>query len=156
MSAVWLGFVFLVGSWQGVIFVTGVGLVAKIVLEIVNYMEHYGLVRHPRERVMPKHSWNTNRKISCWAMFNLPRHSHHHAKGAVPFEQLEAMPDAPIMIGGYISTIALVLVPPLWFKLMKPKLQHWDETMANDSELAILRLQQAQSLPSSENEKRLI
>jgi hypothetical protein len=156
MSAVWLGFVFLVGNWQGVIFVTGVGLVAKIVLEIVNYMEHYGLVRHPRERVMPKHSWNTNRKISCWAMFNLPRHSHHHAKGAVPFEKLEAMPEAPVMIGGYISTIALVLLPPLWFKLMKPKLQHWDETMANESELAILRLQQAQSVTTNQDERHLV
>jgi hypothetical protein len=156
MTSVWLGCVFLVGSWQGVLFVTGVGIVAKIVLEIVNYMEHYGLVRHPRERVMPKHSWNTNRKISCWAMFNLPRHSHHHSNCAIPFEELEAMPDAPVMLGGYISTIALVLLPPLWFKLMKPKLQHWDDTMANESELAILRLQQAQSLPSDQDKKRLI
>jgi hypothetical protein len=156
MTSVWLGCVFLVGSWQGVLFVTGVGIVAKIVLEIVNYMEHYGLVRHPRERVMPKHSWNTNRKISCWAMFNLPRHSHHHSNCAIPFEELEAMPDAPVMLGGYISTIALVLLPPLWFKLMKPKLQHWDDTMANESELAILRLQQAQSLPSDQDKRRLI
>ena len=156
MTLAWLGFVFLVASWQGVLFVAGIGLVAKIVLEIVNYMEHYGLVRHPRERVMPKHSWNTNRRISCWAMFNLPRHSHHHAKGAVPFEKLEAMPDAPIMIGGYISTIVLVLLPPLWYRLMKPKLQHWDDTMANEKELSILRLQQGHSLPTSANDRRLI
>jgi len=156
MSAAWLGFVFLVASWQGVLFVAGIGLVAKIVLEIVNYMEHYGLVRHPRERVLPKHSWNSNRRISCWAMFNLPRHSHHHAKGAVPFEKLEAMPDAPVMIGGYISTIVLVLLPPLWFRLMAPKLQHWDDTMANDNELSILRLQQGQSLPNSADDRRLI
>jgi alkane 1-monooxygenase len=156
MTAAWLGFVFLVGNWQGVFFVSGIGLVAKITLEIVNYMEHYGLVRHPRERVMPKHSWNTNRKVSCWAMFNLPRHSHHHAKGAVPFEKLEAMPDAPVMIGGYISTIALVLLPPLWYKLMQPKLQHWDETMASESELAILRLQQGQSIESALDDRRLV
>jgi alkane 1-monooxygenase len=156
MTITWLGFVFLLGNWQGVIFIAGVGLVAKVVLEIVNYMEHYGLVRHPRERVMPKHSWNTNRKISCWAMFNLPRHSHHHAKGAVPFEKLEAMPEAPVMIGGYISTIALVLVPPLWFKLMKPKLQHWDDTLANESELAILRTQQSSSVSTTNEDGRLI
>ncbi len=156
MTIAWLSFVFIVGNWQGVLFVTGVGLVAKLVLEIVNYMEHYGLVRHPRERVMPKHSWNTNRKISCWAMFNLPRHSHHHAKGAVPFEKLEAMPDAPVMIGGYISTIAIVLVPPLWYKLMKPKLKHWDDTMANESELAILRTQQSSSILTTNEGRRLI
>lgn len=156
MTLAWLGFVFLVASWQGVLFVAGVGSVAKVVLEIVNYMEHYGLVRHPRERVLPKHSWNTNRKISCWAMFNLPRHSHHHAKGAVPFEKLEAMPDAPVMIGGYISTIALVLVPPLWYKLMAPKLQHWDDTMANEKELAIIRLQQDRNVATSDKDTRLI
>lgn len=156
MTLSWLGFVFLIASWQGMLFVSGVGLAAKVVLEIVNYMEHYGLVRHPRERVLPKHSWNTNRRISCWAMFNLPRHSHHHAKGAVPFEKLEAMPDAPIMIGGYISTIALVLVPPLWYKLMEPKLQHWDDTMANENELAILRLQQGCNVANSENDRRLV
>jgi len=156
MTATWLGFVFLVASWQGVLFVAGIGLVAKVVLEIVNYMEHYGLVRHPRERVMPKHSWNTNRRISCWAMFNLPRHSHHHAKGAVPFEKLEAMPDAPVMIGGYISTIVLVLLPPLWFRLMRPKLQHWDDTMANENELSILRTQQGHSIPTSADDRRLI
>jgi alkane 1-monooxygenase len=156
MTAAWLGFVFLVASWQGVLFVAGIGLVAKVVLEIVNYMEHYGLVRHPRERVMPKHSWNTNRRISCWAMFNLPRHSHHHAKGAVPFEKLEAMPDAPVMIGGYISTIVLVLLPPLWYRLMRPKLQHWDDTMANENELSILRTQQGQGIPTNANDRRLI
>ena len=156
MTAAWLGFVFLVASWQGVLFVAGIGLVAKVVLEIVNYMEHYGLVRHPRERVMPKHSWNTNRRISCWAMFNLPRHSHHHAKGAVPFEKLEAMPDAPVMIGGYISTIVLVLLPPLWYRLMRPKLQHWDDTMANENELSILRTQQGQGIPTNANGRRLI
>lgn len=156
MTATWLGFVFLVASWQGVLFVAGIGLVAKVVLEIVNYMEHYGLVRHPRERVMPKHSWNTNRRISCWAMFNLPRHSHHHAKGAVPFEKLEAMPDAPVMIGGYISTIVLVLLPPLWYRLMRPKLQHWDDTMANENELSILRIQQGHGISTNAKDRRLI
>lgn len=156
MTATWLGFVFLVASWQGVLFVAGIGLVAKVVLEIVNYMEHYGLVRHPRERVMPKHSWNTNRRISCWAMFNLPRHSHHHAKGAVPFEKLESMPDAPVMIGGYISTIVLVLLPPLWYRLMRPKLQHWDDTMANENELSILRIQQGHGISTNAKDRRLI
>ncbi|WP_334020780.1 hypothetical protein [Alteromonas sp. S015] len=50
-------------------------------------------------------------------MFNLPRHSHHNAQGAVPFEKLKAMPDFPEMIGGYISTTTIALIPPLWFKV---------------------------------------
>ena len=156
MTVAWLGLATILAGWQGLLFVSGVGIAAKVILEIVNYMEHYGLVRHPRERVEPRHSWNNNRKISCWAMFNLPRHSHHHARGAVPFEKLEAMPDAPIMIGGYISTMLLVLIPPLWFRLMAPKLQHWDDTMANEKELAILAQQQNEYVRAKAQRRRLI
>jgi alkane 1-monooxygenase len=141
MTAVWLIIAFAIASWQGVLFFSAIGIMAKLILEIVNYMEHYGLVRDPKQPVKPKHSWNSNRKVSCWAMFNLPRHSHHHAQGAVPFEKLQAMEDAPVMISGYISTIGIVLVPPLWFKLMQPKLAHWDAHFANEQELAILKRQ---------------
>lgn len=129
----------LIFGWQSALYIAAVGIMAKIILEIVNYMEHYGLVRHPRQPVKPKHSWNSNRKISCWAMFNLPRHSHHHAQGAVSFEKLKPMPEAPLMISGYISTIAITLIPPLWFALMKPKLAHWDNHFANNEELEIIR-----------------
>ena len=51
----------------------------KALLEVVNYMEHYGIVRDPARPVQPRHSWNTNRRISSWTLFNLTRHSHHHA-----------------------------------------------------------------------------
>lgn len=128
-------------GWQSALYVAMVGLIAKLFLEIVNYMEHYGLVRDPKQMVKPKHSWNSNKKISCWAMFNLPRHSHHHAQGAVPFEKLQPMPEAPLMISGYISTLGLTLIPPLWFALMKPKLAQWDKEHANERELAIIKRQ---------------
>jgi alkane 1-monooxygenase len=148
MSLTWLFIAFTVASWQGVMFFTAVAVITKLLLEVVNYMEHYGLVRDPREPVKPKHSWNSNRKISCWAMFNLPRHSHHHAQGAVPFEKLQPMQDAPVMLSGYISTVGIALIPPLWFRLMQPKLAHWDAHFANDREREILQ-QQAQKRPSS-------
>ena len=132
----------LLAGLQAILFVSLIGLFAKFFLEVVNYMEHYGLVRDPKQMVQPKHSWNSNKKISCWAMFNLPRHSHHHAKGAVPFEKLAPMEEAPVMISGYISTIVIALLPPLWFALMRPKLSHWDSHYANEQELAILQQQQ--------------
>jgi alkane 1-monooxygenase len=75
-------------------------------------------------------------------MFNLPRHSHHHAQGKLAFTKLLPMPDAPMMISGYISTIGIALIPPLWFSLMKPKLAHWDTHFANSDELTIIREQQ--------------
>ena len=139
---------------QSALTLFAIGLVSKLVLEIVNYMEHYGLVRHPRQRVELRHSWNSNKKISSWAMFNLPRHSHHHAKGAVPYHKLEPMPDAPTMISGYLSTMAVVLIPPLWFKLMAPKLRHWDEHFANEQEKELLR--QAEETSSKQTNKQAL
>lgn len=141
MSIFYLLVVGILAGWQATLFLAAIGLTGKCILETVNYMEHYGIVRDPRQPVKPKHSWNSNRKISNWAMFNLPRHSHHHAQGAVPFEKLQPMPEAPMMISGYISTIAIALIPPLWFLLMKPRLAYWDAHFANAEELAILEIQ---------------
>jgi|TARA_B110000240_G_scaffold130876_1_gene145293 fatty acid desaturase len=95
-------------------------------------MEHYGLVRDKSHPVAPRHSWNTNKKISSWSMFNLSRHSEHHAQGHIPFYQLKPYEDAPMMLNSYLGTISLTLIPPLWFKLMKPKLQHWDQVYATE------------------------
>ena len=146
MSLVYLAIVYGFAGWFGMLAALMVGITAKIILEIVNYMEHYGLVRAPRRPVEPKHSWNNNRRISCWTMFNLPRHSHHHAQANLSFEKLKPMPDAPVMIGGYISTMALTLIPPLWYYLMQDKLAEWDRKHASAEELTIL---QNQALPPS-------
>ena len=141
MSALYLFAAGVIAGWQGALFLGLIGATGKCISEIVNYMEHYGLVRDPRQPVKPKHSWNSNRKISTWAMFNLPRHSHHHEHGAMPFEKLQPMPEAPMMISGYVSTIGIALIPPLWFALMKPKLAHWDSHFANKEELDIIEQQ---------------
>ncbi|WP_319001181.1 fatty acid desaturase [Burkholderia cepacia] len=93
----------------------------KALLEIVNYMEHYGIVRDPGTPVQPRHSWNTNRRISSWSMFNLTRHSHHHAQGEVPYQDLKPFADAPMMIGGYLTTIVVAMIPPLSHRLMPPQ-----------------------------------
>ncbi|MCA9604013.1 MAG: fatty acid desaturase [Myxococcales bacterium] len=106
----------------------------KALLEIVNYMEHYGMVRNPSLPVQPRHSWNSNRRVSSWSMFNLTRHSHHHAHGEVPYQDLRPYPDAPMMIGGYLTTILVTLIPPLWHHLMVPKLVAWDRDHASEEE----------------------
>jgi len=106
----------------------------KAILEMVNYMEHYGIVRDPADPVQPHHSWNTNRRVSSWAMFNLTRHSHHHAQGEVPFGKLRPYPDAPMMVDGYLGTLFLTMVPPLWHRLMTPLLLEWDQVYATPKE----------------------
>jgi alkane 1-monooxygenase len=113
------------------------GLWAKALLEIVNYMEHYGLVREPGTPVQARHSWNTNRRISSWSMFNLTRHSHHHANAGVPYHDLRSFPDAPVMINGYLTTILATLIPPLWKRLMSSRLESWDRDYATGGERRI-------------------
>ncbi|OUR91194.1 alkane 1-monooxygenase [Gammaproteobacteria bacterium 42_54_T18] len=130
-----------IAQWQGVLMFTICALGAKALLEIVNYMEHYGLVRNPQATpCMPRHSWNSNTKISSWATFNLTRHSHHHAHGELPFWDLKPYEDAPMMVSGYLSTMLLTLVPPLWHRLMAPKLKHWDEHYASAEERFLAQL----------------
>ena len=117
----------------------------KVLLEIVNYMEHYGMVRDPATPVQPRHSWNTTRRISSWSLFNLTRHSHHHAQGEVPFHELQPFPDAPTMIGGYLTTIVVALIPPLWFRLMDPKVREWDRDHASAAERELAALADARA-----------
>lgn len=128
---------YLAGSTGLWVFI-GAGLWGKTLLEVVNYMEHYGLVRDPKTPVQPRHSWNTNKRVSSWAMFNLTRHSHHHAKGILPFHKLKPMSDSPEMVSGYLGTILLTFIPPLWYKVMTPKLKYWDEHFASQREIEIL------------------
>ncbi len=137
MSVFLVGLAGVVGGWVGAAFFVACALWGKALLEIVNYMEHYGMVRNPELPVQPRHSWNTNRRLSSWSLFNLTRHSHHHAQGEVPYQDLKPYPDAPMMIGGYLTTILVTLVPPLWHRLMVPKLIEWDETHASDEERAL-------------------
>lgn len=136
---------FLVGGLAGGLFFIACGLWGKALLEIVNYMEHYGMVRDPVTAVQPRHSWNTNKRISSWAMFNLTRHSHHHADGNVPYQELRPYPDAPMMINGYLTTIVVALIPPLWHRLMTPKVLKWDKEYATHEELALAREANARS-----------
>ncbi|WP_374318626.1 alkane 1-monooxygenase [Aquabacterium sp.] len=134
MSVLLVGVAYAMGGWAAAGFFVACALWGKSLLEIVNYMEHYGMVRNPATPVQPRHSWNTNKRISSWTMFNLTRHSHHHAQGEVPYQDLKPFPDAPMMIGGYLTTIMVAMIPPLWHKLMTPKVQAWDRDYASGEE----------------------
>lgn len=120
-------------------------LLGKGLLEVVNYVEHYGMVRNPARSVQPRHSWNTNRRISSWALFNLTRHSHHHAQGEVPYQDLRPYPDAPMMIGGYLSAMLVALIPPLWHRLMTPRVLGWDRDYATAEERKLAAAANARS-----------
>jgi alkane 1-monooxygenase len=118
---------------------------SKLTLETFNYMAHYGLVREPGKPVRPAHSWNSNSRISAIALFNLPRHSHHHADGTVPYQELRAYPNMPTTPTSYLGTSLCCYIPALWNKLMIPKLLDWDENHATPAEQAIAARQNAAS-----------
>lgn len=137
MSALLVGVAWAMGGFVAAAYFVACALWAKALLEIVNYMEHYGMVRNPKTPVQPRHSWNTNRRVSSWTMFNLTRHSHHHAQGEVPYWDLRPFPDAPMMIGGYLTTLGIAMIPPLWHHLMTPRVLAWDRDYATPEERAL-------------------
>lgn len=125
------------GAAAVVLFVVQAG-VAVSLLELVNYLEHYGLQRRRRpdgryETVTPRHSWNSSQRLSNWFLFNLQRHSHHHAQVTRHYEELLDMPDAPQLPTGYGGMILFAMVPPLWRRIMGPRLAAWQ---AREAELA--------------------
>ncbi|MFE0385746.1 alkane 1-monooxygenase [Streptomyces bungoensis] len=96
-------------------------------LEAVNYLEHYGLLRQRRpdgryERVAPRHSWNSNNTVSNLLLFQLQRHSDHHANPLRRYQTLRHFDEAPQLPSGYASMILLALFPPLWRRVMDPRL----------------------------------
>ncbi|MBT3216336.1 MAG: alkane 1-monooxygenase [Candidatus Marinimicrobia bacterium] len=135
MSAVWCAVFYIAGGLFGLILFLGQAAFAKFVLEIVNYMEHYGLYRSPESRVGPEHSWNTNKRISSIVLFSLTRHSAHHEKPMVKFWKLDPYNDAPQMPYGYLTTLVLCLVPPVWYRIMNPRLVEWDRKYGNAQSL---------------------
>lgn len=124
-------------GWPGVAMAIVTGLLGKFYLEAVNYIEHYGLVRVPGTPVEPRHSWNCYRGVTNGLLYNLARHSHHHRFAAKPFWALDVEANAPQMPHGYMTMILASLVPPLWHRMMNPRLATWDRDMANQAERAL-------------------
>jgi alkane 1-monooxygenase len=120
---------------RGVAFFAVQSIAAFSLLELVNYVEHYGLVRRRLpdgryERVLPEHSWNASQRISNWYLFNLQRHSHHHANVNRRYQELEHDADAPQLPAGYAVMVLAALVPPLWRRIMDPRLRTWRDARA--------------------------
>ena len=110
--------------------------VGIVLLEIVNYLEHYGMLRQKEhtgryERVRPSHSWNSNNIATNVLLYHLQRHSDHHANPTRRYQALRDMEEAPVLPTGYAGMILLALFPPLWYRTMDPRvLAHFDGDMS--------------------------
>ncbi len=123
---------YLVGGWAAIGYFTFQALIAIWQLELVDYIEHYGLTRKhlgegKYEHIKPHHSWNAAHKATNWFLINLQRHSDHHYKPDRRFPLLQTYDadKAPQLPLGYPAMTALALIPPLWFRVMNPRVRAW-------------------------------
>ena len=125
---IWLG-------WGILPFLIVQALVAITLLEAVNYLEHYGMLRQRvgqpgserYERVNPTHSWNSNHIATNVLLYHLQRHSDHHAHPTRRYQVLRDYPESPALPTGYAGMILLALVPPMWSRVMDQRVAaHFD------------------------------
>ena len=130
--------------WGALVAWLGIGILPYLVLqavvgfsllEIVNYMEHYGMLRQKvgkpgkerYERVLPSHSWNSNNIATNVLLYHLQRHSDHHANPTRRYQTLRDFEESPVLPTGYAGMIVLALFPPLWRRVMDPLvISHFD------------------------------
>jgi len=127
-----IGLAFLLGGWMGVALFVFQALTAVWHLELVNYIEHYGLTRKhlgegKYEHVLPRHSWNASHKATNWMLINLQRHSDHHYKPNRRFPLLQnySEDEAPQLPYGYPVMTTAALIPSLWRRMMNPRVRQW-------------------------------
>ena len=104
----------------------GQAAIAIILIEGFNYIGHYGLERvevapGEYERVAPNHSWDSAYRVTNWLLLNLARHSDHHLSHNKRYQALELLPQAPKLPSGYGTLFLLLLLPPIWFWVMNPR-----------------------------------
>lgn len=122
----------LIGGWFGMVLFCIQASIAILFLELTNYVEHYGLVRKhlgdgKYEHIRPHHSWNSSRRFTNYLLINLQRHSDHHYKPDRRFPLLQTYDksEAPELPIGYPALAAMALIPPLWRRVMNPKVRKW-------------------------------
>ncbi|MFD1316062.1 alkane 1-monooxygenase [Namhaeicola litoreus] len=114
-------------SFVTVMIIVCSGIIGVLLLETINYLEHYGLRRNTLpnagfERVKPKHSWNANFNFGRIVLYELTRHSDHHFLASKKYQLLDNHEDSPQLPYGYPAMMLVALIPPLWFKIMNPRL----------------------------------
>ena len=117
---------FIFGS-TGLLFALSAAIVGFLLLETVNYIEHYGLLRKKLpsgryDRVKEVHSWNSNHVVGRIVLYELTRHSDHHYKSSKKYQLLDYHDISPQMPYGYPTSMVLSFLPPLWFKIMNPRI----------------------------------
>ena len=139
MSAVLFGALILVYGPVIIPFLIVQAMIGIVLLETVNYLEHYGLLRARRAdgryaRCSPRDSWNSDRLVTNVFLFHLQRHSDHHANPGRRYQTLRSSDESPQLPYGYATMVVLAFIPPLWRRVMDRRvLAHYggDMTLVN-------------------------
>ena len=128
--------VYVLFGWLPLLVFLGAALMGILLLETVNYIEHYGLQRRETapgryERVQPWHSWNSDHTLGRIMLFELTRHSDHHYKASRKYQILRHLPQCPQLPTGYPGAMMLSLLPPLWFRMVDPLVKQQSERLAS-------------------------
>jgi fatty acid desaturase len=111
----------------------------RVILEMINYLQHYGLVRADGAPIETRHAWDSCSLVSNVLLYNLPRHADHHVSGSRPFWQLTAAAGSPKLPHGYQIMFGIALAPSRWRKVTDPLLADWDSRLANDAERSLVK-----------------
>ena len=136
------GLIFILFGLKGMIFFLLAALIGGLLLETVNYIEHYGLQRiknkvtNTYEKVFPTHSWNSNHKIGRIYLFELTRHSDHHYVASRKYQILRHFDESPQMPFGYPSMMVIATIPPLWFFVMHRHIEKHKQLLATRNRFA--------------------
>ena len=126
MTVVLFGGLVALFGWSVAPWLVVQAVIGFLLLEVVNYIEHYGLLRERKEngryeRCRPEHSWNASNVASNVLLYQLQRHSDHHAYPTRRYQTLRHFDDVPQLPTGYAGMVVLATVPPLWRKVMDPR-----------------------------------
>ncbi|MBL0050993.1 MAG: fatty acid desaturase [Bacteroidetes bacterium] len=115
MVVVIIAMLFVFISWNAAVAFLIQMLLANFLLEYVNYIEHYGLIRKEDERVREMHSWQSDKVVSRFFLVDLSRHADHHYFASKHYHTLQTYDNSPKLPGGYVQMIYYALIPPIWF-----------------------------------------
>ena len=124
--------IYMCAGGMGVAFFAAQSVLGFSTLEVINYVQHYGLLRHVNdagatEPVRPSHSWNSAHRVSNWMSFNLGHHSDHHCDARTEYPHLRRRAAEPQLPAGSFAMFLLPFCPPLWRKVMDPRVHAWQQ-----------------------------
>ncbi|MDF1818806.1 MAG: alkane 1-monooxygenase [Immundisolibacteraceae bacterium] len=130
--------IYLAAGFTGAVITVVAMAAARLIGEAINYLQHFGLVREEGSEISDRHTWNHLSAVTRIMAFEITNHVHHHQDPDLPFYKLQPRPDGPQLRNVLLWGIA-AFFPPLWARLIQPRLRDWDLNHANDAERVLAR-----------------